>query len=276
MEAVSNFIKRLSKTGPLTEPMAKVITGNSLKLVDHIDDNSIDLTVTSPPYCMGKEYESTSNVHDFIDSHFELLPKIIEKTKLGGNICWQIGYHVQDAVVMPLDFLVHEIMSQYPEVKLRNRIIWQFGHGTHSQRRFSGRHEVILWYSKGDEYYFDLDSVRVPQKYPGKKHYKGPKKGQFSGNPDGKNPSDVWDIPNVKSGHVEKTEHPCQFPIGLVLRLVNSLSPPNGLVFDPFVGSGSTGIAAKLEEFNFIGIERELEYVAIAQARIEACDHTDH
>src|ERR1041384_3300304 len=93
---------------------------------------------------------------------------------------------------------------------------------------------IFLRYSKGRRYRFDLNAVRVPQKYPGKKHYKGPKKGKLSGNPKGKNPSDVWEIPNVKSRHVEKTKHPCQFPVALVQRLVRALTLPGSLVVDPF------------------------------------------
>lgn len=79
-------------------------------------------------------------------------------------------------------------------LKLRNRIVWHFGHGLHASKRFSGRYETILWFSKTDNYIFNLDSVRVPAKYPGKRHFKGPKKGQPSGNPLGKNPSDIWEI----------------------------------------------------------------------------------
>lgn len=247
---------------------SSVQTGDAKKLIRTLADSSIDLTITSPPYCMGKDYEASSNVQDFIDNHIDILPQVIAKTRLGGSVCWQIGYHVRNSVVTPLDFLVHEVMSMYPDMKLRNRIIWHFGHGTHSSQRFSGRHEVILWYTKGDEYYFNLDAVRVPQKYPGKKHYKGPKKGQYSGNPLGKNPSDVWAIPNVNAKHVEKTEHPCQFPIGMAVRLVQALCPPDGLVLDPFLGSGSTGVACILAERDFVGFEKVSRYSRLARKRI--------
>jgi adenine-specific DNA-methyltransferase len=83
-----------------------------------------------------------------------------------------------------------------------------------------------------------------PSKYPGKKYFKGPKIGQLSGNPLGKNPGDVWIFPNVKNNHVEKTIHPCQFPVELVERLVLSLTDASDAVFDPYMGVGSSVVAA--------------------------------
>lgn len=128
------------------------------------------------------------------------------------------------------------------KLQMRNRIIWHFGHGLHSKKRFSGRYEVVLWYTKSNEYTFNLDDVRVPSKYPGKRHFKGPKAGQLSGHPLGKNPDDVWNIPNVKSNHVEKTSHPCQFPVGLIERLTLALTNKSELIFDPFAGVASAGV----------------------------------
>ncbi len=216
---------------------------------------------------MGKEYENTRRLSKFVEAHLKILPEIIRVTKPGGSICWQIGYHVKNAVVTPLDFVVNDIMRQWPVMVLRNRVIWTFGHGMHSSNRFSGRHEVILWYSKGDDFSFNLDSVRVPQKYPGKRHYKGPRKGQFSCNPFGKNPGDVWDLPNVKAGHVEKTSHPCQFPVGLAQRLIRALTRPGDFVLDPFMGSGTTAAAAILDGRKVIGAETKRKYYQISIRR---------
>ena len=242
--------------------------GDSLDLVRALPDQCLDLTVTSPPYCMGKEYESSNEIADFVLAHEVLLPEIVRATKEGGSICWQIGNFVKKGEVVPLDFLIYDLMRQFPTIKLRNRIIWTFGHGLHCRNRFSGRHETILWFTKGDKYHFDLDAVRVPQLYPGKRANKGPNKGEFSGNPLGKNPADVWNIPNVKANHIEKTDHPCQFPVALVQRLIRSLCPADGLVFDPFSGVGSSGVAAILEKRRFLGGELNEHYVNIALERL--------
>ncbi|MBO1361935.1 site-specific DNA-methyltransferase [Acetobacter sacchari] len=234
-----------------------------------IPDNSVALTVTSPPYCMGKEYESGSDVTDFVVAHNAILPEIVRITRPGGSICWQVGYHVRENNLTPLDYIVFDVMKRFCEdVVLRNRIIWTFGHGRHGYNRFSGRHELILWFTKGDDYYFNLDAVRVPQKYPGKRATRGPKKGEFSGNPFGKNPSDVWDIPNVKAKHIEKTEHPCQFPVAIPQRLIRALSQKDDIIFDPFAGSASTGVAALLENRRFLGAELNERYCEIARRRL--------
>ena len=134
-----------------------------------------------------------------------------------------------------------------------------------------------MWYTKSDEYVFNLDPVRIPAKYPGKRYYKGPHKGELSCNPLGKNPEDVWDgelndfwddIPNVKNNHVEKTIHPCQFPVGLAERLVLSLTNEGGLVFDPFAGVASSGVAAIINNRTFWGCEIMDEYVQIGAERL--------
>jgi adenine-specific DNA-methyltransferase len=241
---------------------------DALRFLSDLPDNSVDLAVSSPPYFIGKAYDKSGSIGDFIALHEQLSHQLVRVIRPGGSICWQVGSHVRENVVVPLDALVYSSFSKLVEIKLRNRIVWTFGHGTHSTRRFSGRHETILWFTKGNDYHFELDAVRVPQKYPGKKHYKGRNRGKPSGNPLGKNPGDVWDIPNVKANHVEKTKHPCQFPVALVQRLIRALCPPHGLVIDPYLGSGSTGIAALAEGREFLGCDIEAKYVKIARWRI--------
>src|SRR5205814_92916 len=151
-----------------------------------------------------------------------------------------------------------------------NRIIWHFEHGLHCSKRFSGRYETILWFTKGHDYTFDFDLIRVPSKYPSKKYFKGPKKGQLSCNPKGKNPGDVWIIPNVKANHVEKTIHPCQFPVELIERFVLSMTSPGDNIFDPYMGVGSAVIAGIKNGRHGYGCDTEQEYVDIAWDRVHA------
>lgn len=242
--------------------------GDTLDLLRSIPDCRIQLVVTSPPYNLGKPYESRLDMDVYLEQQKSVIQECVRVLSEQGSICWQVGNHVKkDGEIIPLDMVLYPLFKSFG-LKLRNRIVWHFGHGLHASRRFSGRYEVILWFTKGDDYLFDLDSVRVPQLYPAKKYFKGPKKGQLSGNPLGKNPSDVWEIPNVKANHVEKTIHPCQFPVELVERLVLAMTQPGDWVFDPFMGVGSTAIAALIHQRRVVGAEIMPEYIEIARQRI--------
>ena len=241
---------------------------DNLDYMRSLDNDSIHLIVTSPPYNLGKTYEKKTTTELYIEQQSATIAEAFRILHPRGSICWQVGNYVDDGEVFPLDILLYQKFKDLG-MQLRNRIIWTFGHGLHCQDRFSGRYETILWFTKADDYVFNLDPVRIPSKYPEKKYFKGPKRGQFSGNPLGKNPSDVWDIPNVKANHVEKTEHPCQFPVGLVERLVLALTNKGDNVLDPYLGVGSTAIAALKNKRNAFGCDIMKQYVDIALDRIE-------
>lgn len=264
------------------DPQADIVLyqGDVENFVATIPDNSVSLIITSPPYNLGKEYENRVSIGEYLELQAQVITELYRVLRDDGSICWQVGNFVQDGQVYPLDILYYDIFKNLG-LRLRNRIVWHFGHGLHCKNRFSGRYETILWFTKSDDYIFNLDAVRVPSKYPGKRHYKGPKKGQLSGNPLGKNPSDVWkfmaqewesafwDIPNVKSNHPEKTIHPCQYPIALVERCVLALTNEGDWVFDPYVGVGTSLIAGLMHNRRVMGSEQEPKYVDIARERLE-------
>jgi len=233
-----------------------------------IDSGSIQLIVTSPPYNIGKSYEAKRPLETYIEDMSTVISETVRVLSEEGSICWQVGNYVHKGEVFPLDIEFYKIFKGHG-LKLRNRIIWQFNHGLHCKKRLSGRYETILWFTKGDNYVFNLDPIRIPSKYPNKKHFKGPKKGQLSGNPLGKNPSDVWQIPNVKHNHVEKTIHPCQFPVELIERLVLSLTNKGDCVLDPYMGVGSSMIASIMHGRSAYGCDILEEYVNIANQRID-------
>lgn len=254
--------------------------GDCLKVLKKYEDGKFDLIITSPPYNIGKSYETKTTIEQYLEAQEEIIKELIRTLSNEGSICWQVGNFVDKGEVYPLDIFYYQIFKKYG-LKLRNRIIWHFGHGLHASNRFSGRYETILWFTKTDNYIFNLDDVRIPAKYPGKRHFKGPNKGKLSGNPNGKNPSDIWEIivkdwenelwniPNVKSNHPEKTSHPCQYPVELVERCVLALTNKNSWVLDPFNGVGSAVIASLKNERNAIGIDQEKEYCEIAKNRIK-------
>lgn len=244
---------------------------DNLKFMKVLPNDSIQLIVTSPPYNMGKAYESKSTMESYLKAQEKVIAECVRILDPKGSLCWQIGNHIQKGEVFPLDLLLYPIFKKYGLI-LRNRIIWHFEHGLHCSKRLSGRYETIMWLTKSDEYIFNLDPIRVASKYPNKKYFKGPRKGEISSNPLGKNPSDVWIFPNVKSNHVEKTIHPCQFPVELVERLVMSLTKEGDAVFDPYMGVGTALVAAEMHGRIGYGCDVVKEYVDIAKDRIKSLE----
>lgn len=239
----------------------------NIEFMARLPSKSMKLVVTSPPYNIGKSYERRTGLRAYLAEQAEVIAECVRLLHPRGSICWQVGNHVQNGEVFPLDVLLYPIFAKLG-LKLRNRIVWHFEHGLHCSRRLSGRHETILWFTRDADYTFHLDPIRVPSKYPGKKYFKGPKVGQLSGNPLGKNPGDVWVFPNVKNNHVEKTIHPCQFPVELVERLVLSLTDPGDQVLDPYLGVGSAIIGALKNGRVGFGCDTEQKYVDVAWERV--------
>jgi adenine-specific DNA-methyltransferase len=262
-----------------SESRATLFQGDRLDFLRSVPDGECQLVVTSPPYNIGKRYESRRRLEDYIRDQADTIAESVRILADGGSICWQVGNHIAGPQqILPLDIALYPLFAEHG-LKLRNRIIWHFEHGLHCSKRLSGRYETILWFTKGDAYVFNLDPIRVPQKYPGKRHYRGPKVGQLSGNPLGKNPGDfwrfacdesIWIFPNVKHNHIEKTEHPCQFPVELAERLVLSLTQPEDLVVDPYVGVGSAVVAAVLHGRRGAGADIDETYIDVARERVSA------
>jgi DNA modification methylase len=262
----------------------ELLQGDARRKLSAIEQGSVSLIVTSPPYNIGKEYERMSRRS--LDQYKRWISPIARaaasKLRDGGHLCWQSGNYIDNGAIYPLDYIFFNIFHRYG-LTLRNRIIWHFNFGLNASRRLSGRYETVLWFTKGDDYSFNLDPIRVLQRYPGKRYPKSHKSkaGQPSGNPNGKNPGDVWSFdpaeaffsgrlwqfPNVKANHVEKTIHPCQFPIELAERCVLALTSPGELVLDPFVGTGTTAIAAAKHGRRAVGIDFEMKYLEIARQR---------
>ncbi len=244
---------------------------DNLEFMDRLDDGTFKLVVTSPPYNLGKAYERRVSLDAWLAGQERVIRECVRLLHDHGSICWQVGNYVENGEIVPLDTLLYPVFRA-AGLKLRNRIVWHFGHGLHCTKRLSGRYETINWWTRGNDYTWNLDPIRVPSKYPGKRHFKGPNKGKLSGNPMGKNPSDVWQFPNVRNNHPEKTTHPCQFPVELVERLVLSMTDPGDAVFDPYLGVGSTAIAAIMHGRDAYGCDTSRHYIDIALDRIDRLD----
>ncbi|HNR21099.1 MAG TPA: site-specific DNA-methyltransferase [Bacteroidia bacterium] len=275
-----NFVGEIDYANDFSPEKEIVLrNGSSLEFLKEIPKEAIKLIITSPPYNVGKEYETKQSIEKYLQEQEPIIDELVRVLDSTGSLCWQVGNYVESGEIFPLDMYYYP-MFKSKGLQLRNRIIWHFGHGLHASKRFSGRYETLLWFTKSDTYTFNLDSIRVPSKYPGKTHFKGEKRGLPSGNPLGKNPSDIWEfvaqewekemwnIPNVKANHPEKTIHPCQFPIELVERCVLALTNENDWVLDPYAGVGSVAVAALKHKRKGAGVEKESEYVEVTKERI--------
>jgi adenine-specific DNA-methyltransferase len=245
----------------------RMIRGDCRQVLKSLGANSVDLIVTSPPYNIGKPYETRQALAGYLAEQKQVIAECARALAPSGSIFWQLGSYSHRGMIIPLDVRLFPFFEEAGLLP-RNRIVWVRQHGLHANRRFSCRHETMLWFTKSDAYKFHLDPVRVPQKYRNKKAWKGSRKGTLTCHPLGKNPGDVWAFSSVKHNHEERTLHPCQFPEALVARVVLATSSEGDLVLDPYAGSGTVPAVAKALGRRYIGIELDPSYCALARRRI--------
>lgn len=248
-------------------PLNRVHLGDCLGYLSALPDGCVDLVVSSPPYNLGKEYEARRALEHYLEEQAAVLKECVRVLKDGGSIYWQVGAFSDDGTLIPLDIRFFPILESLG-LRPRNRIIWVRQHGLHGRKKYSARHETILWFTKGDDYKFNLDAIRVPQKYQNKKSFRGDAKGELSCNPDGKNPGDVWAFQNVKHNHEEQTIHPCQFPEDLISRVVLASTDEGGVILDPYMGAGTTAVVARDLGRSFLGAELEPRYHEVIERRL--------
>lgn len=245
-----------------------IYQGDCLELFRCLPEETIDLTITSPPYNIGKEYEDTLPLEAYLSWCEEWLNEIYRMTTCNGSLWLNLGYLSipNRAKAIPIAYLLWNRVPFY----LIQEIVWHYSAGVAGRKFFSPRNEKFLWYVKDESTYtFNLDAVRDPDvKYPNQK-----KNGKLKVNQLGKNPGDVWSFPKVTSGKnrasKERTAHPAQFPLAVIERIIKASSNPEEIILDPFMGSGSTAVAALSSQRQVIGFEIRADYCEIAAARIE-------
>src|SRR5260370_3178027 len=253
----------------MKQPLDTIHLGDCMELLKALPDKCVDLIVSSPPYNLGKEYEAKRALAAYLDKQRTVLQECSRILKRSGSLFWQVGAFAEKGMLIPLDIRFFPILESCGMIP-RNRIAWARQHGLHASRKFSCRYETILWFTKSDEYVFDLDAIRVPQKYQNKKFHRGAKRGQLSCNPDGKNPGDIWLFRNVKHNHEEQTIHPCQFPEDMISRVVLATTDIGDVVFDPYLGAGTVAVVARDHGRRFLGSEIDPTYHAVCLRRLRA------
>jgi adenine-specific DNA-methyltransferase len=272
---MNNFTKIKEKLGaPYFENEDCILyCGDSLKLMEKLDQSLVDLTVTSPPYNIGKEYEDPMPLENYIAWCKDWISQIHRITKDQGAFWLNIGYLEipEKGKAVPISYLLWDKTPFY----FIQEVIWNYGAGVAGRKFFSPRNEKLLWYVKDQEnYVFNLDDIRDKNvKYPNQK-----KNGKLKCNPLGKNPTDVWQIPKVTSGanrsSKERMPHPAQFPIALIDRVVKASSNQDEIVLDPFLGSGTSAIVALSNKRKFVGFEINEKYCDLAIERIKQYKNT--
>jgi len=244
-----------------------IYNGDCLELMKQLPDAQLPLTVTSPPYNIGKEYEKPLSLGEYLDWCESWIRQIHRLTAPRGAFWLNLGYTSipERAKAIPIPYLLWQRSPFY----LLQEIVWHYGAGVAARSSFSPRNEKFLWYVKNPEdYIFNLDAVRDPNiKYPNQK-----KNGKLKCNQMGKNPSDVWLFPKVTSGKnrasKERMPHPAQFPIAVIERIIKACSNPNDVLLDPFLGSGSLIEAALRNGRKCVGFEVDSQYARLAADRI--------
>lgn len=230
----------------------KVIGGNCIEQLSLIPTATVDLVIADPPYNLGKDYGNGSDSLDreeYLKFTREWLRESVRILKPTGSIYVFMGFR----------FISHIYLILEDELGLKfvNWISWFYTQGIGKKRGFSPRHDDILYFSKSDRFTFNLDDIRVPQKF-----YRS------VNNMRGANPGDVWEFSHVHYCQGSRTGHPTQKPEGLMERMVLASSNEGELVVDPFAGSGTTLRVCQQLSRKCVGIELSAEYGALIQARL--------
>lgn len=252
-----------------------IYAGDCLEWLLGLPEQSVDCVVSSPPYNIGKEYESRRALKVYLDEQAKVLTECARVLKPTGSIFWQVGaYSDGRGSLIPLDVRFFPLLEDLGLIP-RNRIIWVRQHGLHGRNKYSARHESVLWFTKSNDYKFNLDPIRVPQKYQNKKSWKGDNKGELTCNPLGKNPGDIWIFQNVKHNHEEQTVHPAQFPEDMIARIVLAATNEGDVVLDPYMGTGTVAVVARDHGRYYLGAEIDPGYLSVANRRIAGTPNED-
>lgn len=231
----------------------RLICGNAIEEMCKLPDKCVDLIIADPPYNLGKDYGNNQDSkawHEYEEFTRGWLKEADRILKKSGSIYIFMGVRFISRLFL--------ILEDELEFQFNSWITWHYTQGMGRKTGFSPRHEDILYFTKSREFTFDLDSIRVPQKY-----YRS------VNNMSGANPGDVWQFSHVHYCSAEREQHPTQKPEALMERMLLASSHPEDFVLDPFVGSGTTCKVADILGRKWMGIDINPDYINMGQRRIE-------
>lgn len=254
------------------EMLGKTVTSDVCDFMSSLPDESVQLFVTSPPYNIGKKYNGAASADAMRHVYYhgwmmQVISEMARALRPGGTIVFQVGITKDDlGATIPLDILFDNDFRR-AGLTYQNRIVWPVHAGLTPVRRLAGRYETAMVFSKGESPHFNANAIRISQKNPAKRAFKGPNRGKLSGHPLGAHPIDVWgDVTHLGHNHPEKTDHPAQFPVAFAKRAILAYTMPDDVVADPFCGSGSSHVAAIELSRSFVGAD--LSYGTIRDRRL--------
>ena len=231
----------------------EIILGEAIEELKKIKSNTIDLIVADPPYNLNKDYGNKSDsrsFNDYIKFTIDWTKEAVRVLKPTGTIYVFMGFRF-------ISYL-YKILEKDNSLLFSNWICWHYTQGIGKKKGFSPRHDDILVFNKSKKFTFNLDDIRVPQKY-----YRS------INNMKGANPGDVWEYSHIHYCQGNRQNHPTQKPEGLIERIVLASTNENDNVIDPFSGSGTTLRVCQQLNRNCIGIELNSDYVNMTKKRLE-------
>lgn len=249
----------------MTDWLNHVECTDALQGMQRIPDASIDLIIADPPYGLGKDYGNDSDKLD-TEAYLQWMQQWIDvalpKLKANGSLYIFLTWRYSPEVFV----MLKQRMTMVNEIIWDRRVPSMGG----STRKFSSVHDTVGFFVKARDYYFDLDAVRIPYDEQTKKArsrsiFVGAKWLEL-----GYNPKDVWSVSRLHREHRERADHPTQKPLEIIERMVKASCPVNGIVLDPFMGSGTTAVAAKRCGRNFTGFELNPDYCKLIEQRLAA------
>jgi len=230
----------------------QIITGDAIQEMQKLDGESIDLVIADPPYNLGKDYGNNHDIKGF-DEYLAFSRKWLKQAhrilSVDGTIYVFMGFRF-------ISYL-YDIIDRELRMFFNSWIVWHYTQGIGKTRGFSPRHDDILMFTKSKKAKFNLNAVRVPQKYYRNRN-----------NMRGANPGDVWEFSHVHYCNGNRQNHPTQKPEGLIERMLLASSDEGDLVLDPFSGSGTTLRVCQQLARNAIGIEINPDYVEMTRDRL--------
>ena len=248
--------------------LGRILNEDALQALARIPDSSIDLVVSDPPYCLGKDYGNDSDKVDpeqYLEWSKRWIDAVVPKIKSTGSLYVFLTWRYSPEIFCYLK----------KKLTMLNEIIWDrrvpsMGGST---RRFSSVHDNIGFFAKSKDYYFNIDAVRIPYDEETKK---ARSRSIFVGSKwleVGYNPKDVWSVSRLHRIHSEREDHPTQKPLEIIERMIKASCPVHGVVLDPFMGSGTTAVAAHRLNRSFIGFETNPDYCEIIRQRLSDEGH---